>query len=332
MRSRGLAKQNALVSEELAYRNSRSLRERFVRRLKKDHMLYLLCVPALLLVLVFKYFPMYGAIIAFKRFNMRDGFWGSPWVGLHWFVRFFTGPYFWRTTRNTLVLGFWSLVVGFPAPIILALLMNEVRWRVFKRVTQTISYMPHFLSTVVIVGILKELTDPINGPVNELLKHLGGEPINFFVRPEWFRFLYVSSGVWQGMGFGSIIYLAALAGVDVQLYEAAIVDGAGRWRQMWNITLPSITPTIVILFILNIGSLVSTDFTKVLLMYNSATFETADVIGTYVYRLGIESGGGYSGGNVSYATAVGLFLSVVSFLLLYVTNRISKATSEYYLW
>jgi putative aldouronate transport system permease protein len=228
--------------------------------------------------------------------------------------------------RNTVLLGFYSLALWFPAPIILSLLINELRYRAFKKVTQTISYMPHFLSTVIIVGILKDLTSITSGKINEVIKFFGGKPIHFFVEPEWFRFLYIFSGIWQNVGFRSIIFLAALAGVDVALYEAAVIDGAGRGRQLWHITLPSILPTIVILFILNVGQIVSTDFTKVLLMYGPSTWETADVIGTYIYRAGIE------GGSLSYSTAVGLVLAVVAFVLLYLTNKLSKSVSDIYLW
>ncbi len=328
---KSIEKEQAEAIREMHLSTSRTKGERFVRQFKKDLPLYILCLPALLILLFFKYLPMYGNIIAFKRYTPRDGFWGSQWVGLKHFINFFTGPYFWRITRNTLLLGFWSLLITFPAPIVLALLMNELKRQAFKRVIQTISYMPHFISTVIIIGMMKELMSVTNGPINDMIAFLGFEKINFFIRPDMFRPLYIGSAIWQSIGFSTIIYLAALAGVDVQLYEAAIVDGAGRWKQAIHITLPSIMPTIVILFILNIGMLVTNDFTKILLMYNPATYSTADVIGTYIFRSGIDSGG--SGvPNVSYATAVGLFLSFVSFTLLYITNKISKSVSDIYLW
>ncbi|MBT3273970.1 MAG: sugar ABC transporter permease [Spirochaetales bacterium] len=328
----GLPEIHGQIEDGARILNTRTFSERFARRFKKDLPLYILCLPALILLFAFKYFPMYGNIIAFKRFSPRDGFWGSEWVGLKHFISFFSGPYFWRVTRNTLLLGFWSLLITFPAPIVLALLMNELKSQAYKRVIQTISYMPHFISTVIIIGMLKELTSVINGPINDIIAQVGFEKINFFVRPEWFRPMYIGSAVWQGVGFSTIIYLAALAGVDIQLYEASIVDGAGRWKQAIHITLPGIMPTIVILFILSIGQLVSNDFTKILLMYNPATYSTADVIGTYIYRSGLEVSGTGGGSNVSFATAVGLFLSFVSFVLLYVTNKISKSVSDIYLW
>ena len=300
--------------------------QRFTASLQKDLPLYVLCLPALVLVTVFHYLPMYGALIAFESYSPAKGVFGSRWVWFQHFERFFRDPYFFRIVRNTLLLGVYSLAIGFPAPIILALLLNEVHHKAFKKVTQTISYMPYFLSTVIIVGIMKDLMSITDGKINEIIKLLGGKPIYFFVESEWFRFIYISSGIWQNVGFSSIIYLAALAGVDVELYEAAVMDGAGRARQLWHVTLPGILPTIVILLILNVGGIVSNDYTKILLIYNAGTYETADVIGTYVFRAGIE------GGSFSYSTAVGLLLSVIAFALLYATNKFSKSVSDIYLW
>lgn len=243
-------------------------------------------LPAFVVVLIFSYLPMYGVLIAFKNFTIIKGVWGSPWVGFKWFKLFFDNPMWWRLMRNTVLLGFYSLLFGFPAPIILALLLNEIKFNPLKRTIQTISYLPHFISIVIIVGMLKELAS-LNGLFNNLIVRFGGESILFFSESEWFRPLYVVSGIWQNIGWGAIIYLAALSGIDPELYESAVIDGANRFRRAMHITIPSILPTISILFILRIGGILSADFQKVLLMYNALTFETADIIATFVYREGI---------------------------------------------
>jgi putative aldouronate transport system permease protein len=304
----------------------RSLRERFVRRFRADLPLYLMALLPMAVVILFKYFPMYGVQIAFRNYTVAEGMWGSQWVGLKHFIDFFRSPYFFRVTRNTLVLGFWSLIICFPAPILLALLMNELRSSGYKRVVQTISYLPHFLSTVVIIGIYIDLTRVVDGRINEIIEFLGGKRINFWVEPGWFRFLYITSDLWQGIGWGTILYLAAISGVDLELYEAAVVDGAGRLRQMWHVTLACIAPTIIITFILRVGGIVSNDWTKIMLMYNQSTYETADVIGTYIYRIGIV------GGNAGFGTAVGLLLNVISLFLVLGTNSIARRLGEYTLW
>lgn len=312
---------------------SRSLGERFARRFRADLPLYLMAFLPIVVVVVFKYFPLYGLQIAFRNFTFARGIWGSEWVGLDHFTYFLRTPYFWRITRNTLVLSFLQIVICFPAPIVLALLMNELRSSGFKRTVQSISYMPHFLSTAVLIGIYMDLTRVYNGKINDLLEALGGQRIAFFSEPGWFRFLYISSDLWQGIGWGTIIYLAAIAGVDQELYEAAAMDGAGRWRRMWHVTIASIAPTIVVLFILRMGGLLADDTQKILLMYSPATYETADVIGTYIYRVGIE--GGQTPGalpNPSLGTAVGLLQSVLGFFLVLGTNQIARRTSEYSLW
>lgn len=289
--------------------------------------LYVMLIPGLLNLLFFKYLPMYGIVISFEKYYPATGVLGSPWVGFKHFIDFFHDPYFFRLIRNTLLLGVYTLIFSFPAPIILALLLNEVRGSIFKRVSQTISYMPYFLSTVIVIGLLKDLTMS-EGIVNAAISALGGDKIAFFLRPEWFRFLYISSGIWQGIGFGSIIYLAAISGVNPELYESAVIDGCGRFSQTWHITLPTILPTIMILFILSVGGILGNDFQKILLMYSAFTWETADVIATYVYRVGIEA----QGSDFSYATAVGLFTAVISLAFLIVTNRVAKSLSEYSLW
>jgi len=297
----------------------------FLATVRKQKWLYIMSLPTVIGLLLFSYLPMYGIVVAFQRFNLVLGFWKSPWVGLMHFQNFFADPYFFRLIRNTFLLSFWSMVFGFPAPILLALLLNEVRSSFFRRLTQGVSYLPHFISSVVIVGIMYELVS-YDGPVNNLLGLMGLDPVNFRLDARWFRPLYVISGLWQGVGWSSIVYLAAIAGIDQELYEAGRIDGCNRAGLMWHVTLPGIAPTIVVLLILRISSLLSVGFEKVYLMYSPPVYETADVIATYVFRRGIEEG------NYGYASAVGLFNSVVGFLLLYGANRLSRRVSDYSLW
>jgi len=295
------------------------------RDLVRNRHIYLMLVPVLVYYGIFHYGPMYGLLIAFKDYGMADGVWGSPWVGLTHFQNFFENPYFWRLLRNTLTISLYELLFAFPAPIILALLLNELRVVMFKRVVQTISYLPHFISIVVVAGMMVDFFAR-DGLINSIVSFFGYEPIAFWQESGWFRSLYVSSGIWQGIGWGSIIYLAAMSSIDPTLYDAARIDGAGRWKQTLNITIPGIMPTIVILFILNVGSMLAVGSEKVILLYNPLTYETADVISTYVYRKGIL------GADFGYSAAVGLFNSVISFILLILANTISKRVSEHKLW
>ena len=294
--------------------------------LKFNWQLYVMVLPGVAMFLIFSYFPMYGITMAFQQFKPVLGFFHSPWVGLLHFERIVSDPIFFRVFRNTLVLGAYSLIFSFPAPIILALLFNEIRHTLYKRVTQTISYMPFFLSTVIVVGLMRDLLSVNEGVVNEAVAALGFTKINFFVRSDWFRPLYIVSGIWQGVGYSSIIYLAAISGVNPELYEAAVIDGAGRLKQAMFITIPCILPTVTILLIFAVGGLIGADMQKVLLMYSEATYSTADVIGTYVFRTGIE------GASQSYASAVGLFNSVISLFLLATTNYMAKRLGETSLW
>jgi putative aldouronate transport system permease protein len=270
---------------------------------------------------------MYGIVMAFQSFRPALGFFKSP-LAQPWY-RFFrqltTDIYFTRLLKNTVVLGIMSLAISFPAPIIFALLLNELKGRLYKRVTQTISYMPYFLSTVIVVGMMKILLAS-DGPVSVLFAHFGRQMQNPFIYPGAFRALYIGSGIWSGLGFSSIIYLAAIAGINPELYEAARVDGANRFQQVIHITIPCIAPTIIILFIFAVSGIVGNDWQKILLIYNEATYSTADVIGTYVYRVGI------TGNTYSYAAAVGLFINVISFLLLVITNYIARIMGETSLW
>lgn len=295
------------------------------QRIFKSRTLYLMLLPAFIITLIFNYLPIGGIIIAFKRYSAGKGIWGSRWVGLRWFIQFFENPYAFRLISNTLILGFESFLITFPAPILLALLFNELKNERFKRIAQSVSYIPHFISTIVIVGMLKNFTAQ-TGWVNSLITALGGESIIFFTRSEWFRPLYITSGLWQGIGWGTIIYLAALSGISPELYEAGELDGASRFQKIRYITLPEIMPVIITLFILSIPSLINVDTEKILLMYSPSTYSTADVIGTYTYREGIENA------NYSYSTAINLATSLVSFALLFVTNWTSKKLSDNSLW
>jgi putative aldouronate transport system permease protein len=296
-----------------------------VKDYKLNKSLYLLFLPVIVYYAVFHYYPMYGAQIAFKNFLPAAGISGSPWVGFLHFQNFFNSYYFWRILRNTVVISLTNLVFGFPAPIILALLINELRGRYYKRFVQTVTYMPHFVSIVVICGMIHEFTKN-DGMITVLLGYFGFQQQNMMNNPQLFVPVYVISGIWQEVGWGSIIYLAALAGIDQELYEAAAIDGAGRWKQTWHITLQGILPTIVILFILRMGRMLNVGFEKIILLYNPVTYETADVISSFVYRKGLQEF------NFSYSTAVGLFNSVINLALLIITNKISKRASETSLW
>lgn len=289
----------------------------FIKKAKQDGVLYLMSLPAIMLVFVFCYIPMYGVLMAFQNYVPAKGILGSDWVGLKHFASFLRDPFCGRIVRNTILLGIYSLAFSFPAPIILALLLNELKAGKFKRIVQTISYMPHFVSTVIIVGLMKEIFS-LSGIVNEWVVRFGGEAVSFMERPEWFRLMYIGSGIWQGVGYSSILYLAAISGVNPELYESAILDGASRWKQVVHITLPCIMPTISIMFIFAVGGVLGNDMQKILLMYSETNYETADVINTYVYRKGLL------GGQYSYSAAVGLLMSAISFALLWTTNRISR--------
>ncbi len=288
--------------------------------------MYLLVLPGLIFMIVFNYGPMYGIQLAFKDYKPALGIWGSPWAGLEHFQTMVNDPDFWRALKNTLIYNVEYLVISTVFTIFLALMLNELRLKKVKSVVQTTVYLPYFLSTVIIVGMLKDFCSVNGGLFNQIITALGGSPINFFSESQWFRTLYIGSGIWQGVGWGTIIYLAALSGVDVELYEAATIDGANRFQKMWNITLPAILPTVTILMIMNVSGILGSDFQKVMLMYSPKIYDVADVIGTYTYREGIE------GAKYSYTTAVGLFTSLLSFILLAITNFICKKFSDNSLW
>ncbi|GGE49159.1 sugar ABC transporter permease [Pullulanibacillus camelliae] len=304
-------------------------KEPFRTRVKKDFKrnkyIYLMLAPVVAYFAIFQFGPIYGVQIAFKNFTPADGIWGSQWIGFDQFTAFFKSYYFWRLIRNTLLISLYELIFVFPAPILLALLLNEIRNMKFKRVTQTLTYLPHFISLVVVVGLLVDFLSP-NGLVNQILHAFGGKQINFLQESGWFRTIYISSEIWQTVGWGSIIYLAAITNVDPQLYEAATIDGAGRFRKIISVTIPSIMPTIIILFILQLGSLMSVGYQKIILMYNPLTYDTADVLSTYVYRKGILDA------SYSYSAAIGLFDAVINFTILIIANRLARKAGETSLW
>jgi putative aldouronate transport system permease protein len=301
----------------------------FWRRLGKDLSVnreqYLIFIPVLLYYILFHYFPMYGSVIAFKDYTPSAGIWNSPWVGFKHFKSFFESYYFITLLKNTLILSITNLLVGFPAPILLALLLNELRSKRFARVVQTITYMPHFISLVVICGMLLQFTRD-NGIITHLLGYFGYPQQTMLNNANTFVPIYVLSGIWQEAGWGSIIYLAALTGIDQELYEAAAIDGANRFQKMFSITIPCILPTIVIMFIMRVGKIMSLGAEKVILLYNPAIYDSADIISSYVYRRGII------GTDWSFSAAVGLFNSVVNFVLVFAVNALSRKMNDTSLW
>lgn len=292
---------------------------------RRNKSLYLFAVPVVVFYILFMYKPMYGAVIAFQNYVPSKGISGSEWVGFAQFIKFFQSPYFGRLVRNTIVLSVYSIVFCFPAPIILALLLNEVKNKKFKSATQTMTYLPHFISMVVAAGIIKEFCMS-DGLINDIIVMFGGERSAILQNPAFYRTIYIVSDIWQEVGWGSIIYLAALSGLDQQLYEAASIDGAGKWKQMLHITIPGLLPTVIIMLILRMGSLMSMSYEKTILLYNPSIYETADIISSYIYRVGLQEQ------NWSYSTAIGLLNSVINCVLLVTANKLSKWTTESSLW
>ncbi|MEC0227656.1 ABC transporter permease [Paenibacillus alba] len=297
----------------------------FVKDFLLNKSLYLMMLPVLIYYAIFHYAPMYGAIIAFKDYSPMKGIMESDWVGLQNFKDFMNGFYFWRILKNTLVLSLYSILFEFPAPILLALFMNELKNKLFGRFVQSISYMPHFISMVVICGILTDFTNS-GGVINSIIANFGGDGQALLQKPEYFRPIYVLSEIWQKIGWESIIYMAALMGIDQEQYEAAKIDGAGRLKQMLYITLPGIAPTIAIMFILRMGNLLNVGFEKIILLYNPVTYSTADVISSFVYRKGLLEF------NWGFSASVGLFNSVINLILLVTANQISRKISKNGLW
>ena len=297
------------------------------REIYKNWSLYLLVAVPVIYLIIFKYVPMYGVQIAFRRYQPVYGITGSPWVGLEYFEQFMTNYKFWDIIRNTLSISVYSLAT-FPLSIVLAVLLNYIPFRKFQKTVQLVSYAPHFISTVVMVSMILQFLDTRNGLVNVLVTTLGGEAINFMGRKDLFYHIYVWSGVWQGVGYSSIIYIAALAGVSPELHEAAIMDGATIMKRVWHIDLPSILPTVMIMFIMQCGSVMSVGYEKVYLMQNSMNLEVSEVIDTYVYKQGLTS----TMPKYSYSTAVGLFVSIINVILLVPVNTIAKKASGSSLW
>lgn len=292
----------------------------------KSRYLFLLMLPGLVFYIIFRYKPLYGILIAFKDYHLLQGVWGSPWQNLDFYKTTFLSKSFWEVFRNTVLISTYKLIYGFPAPIILALLLNELNNGLFKRVVQTVSYIPYFISWVVLSGIFMDILSPSQGPVNYLINALTGKTIYFLGDSAYFRSTMVGLTVWKGIGYGAVVYLAALSGVNPELYEAARIDGANRWKQALHITLPSLAPIIIILFILNIGSIVEDDFDQIFNFYKPAVYSVGDVLSTYVYRKGILNM------KYSYATAVGLFQNILAFILVFLTNRIAKQFGEFGIW
>ncbi|HPF88027.1 MAG TPA: ABC transporter permease subunit [Candidatus Limiplasma sp.] len=288
-------------------------------------LLYLMAIPIFAYYIIFCYWPMYGALIAFKDYKIVKGVWGSPWVGFKHFEAFFNSPNFFRLVRNSLSINLRELIFLFPVPIIFALLLNEVRSVHFRRITQTITYMPHFVSSIVICGLLKSFTST-NGIITTFFVSMGMERVNMLTKAEYFQPLLIGMYIWSSFGWSSIIYFAALSGLDQELYDAAWVDGAGRFRRIWHVTLPGIMPTVVIMLVLRIGSMMSVGFGDIINLYNPLTYETADVISTYVYRMGITKF------QFSSSTAIDLFNSVINIILLVGANTLSRHFSETSLW
>jgi len=314
-------------SGEYAGLKTASRKSTLWRDIVRDRYLYLLLIPIIAYYIIFKYGPMYGVIIAFKNFRFSDGIWGSEWIGLRHFKSLFGSRDFYMVLRNTLMLNVYSLIFGFPVPIVLAILINEVHNRIFKRTVQSLLYIPHFISWVVLGGIWISLLSPSTGVVNTVLnKVFGIKPIYFLADKFWWPIMFVISGIWQGAGWGTIIYLAAITNIDPELYEASYVDGASKWRQIWHITLPGIRSTIAILLVLRMGGMMNVGFEHVFVLQNSAVRSVSEVISTFVYRAGILNT------QYSYTTAVGLFQSLVSMILVVATNRITRALGEEGLW
>lgn len=294
--------------------------------MKRNYILYFFLLPALIYIIIFNYWPMYGIQIAFKDYLPYEGIAGSPWVGFKHFIKFFDSILFWDLLKNTLSISIYSLVASFPIPIILAFMINYTKNKKLKKLTQTITYAPHFISTVVLVGMLSIFLSPRTGFINTIIKAFGQDPIFFLGQKEWFRHVYVWSGIWQGTGWASIIYIAALSGVSPELHEAAIIDGASKLQRIRHIDFPAILPTITILLILNMGQVMNVGFEKVLLMQNDLNLEMSEIISTYTYKMGLVNA------QYSYSTAIGLFNNIINFCILIGVNRLAKKMSGTSLW
>ena len=308
----------AIIKPKRWYQNPRTRRKGWIA--------LAFILPGVLYYILFHYLPMWGTLIAFQDFNPFKGFWGSKWVGLKHFENFFQSTYAPRLIKNTLALSIYSILFSFPLPIVFALLQYEVRFPRFRSIMQSISYFPHFISVVIICGLLKQYLSVTNGVINALIEALGGQKINFLQEPSWFRTVYIASGVWQGIGWSSIIYYATLTSIDTSLFEAAQIDGANRFQRVWHISVPSLIPTMVTLLLMQLGNVMNVGFEKVLLLYNSSTYSTSDILSTYVYRVGITQM------KYSFASAVGLFNNVVGLIIVMFFNTLSRKLADTSLW
>jgi len=302
------------------------MKKRIIKDFKRYKGIYLVAIPVILYYIIFKYIPMGGVLMAFENYRPKLGVFGSEWVGLKHFKSFFSSYYFTRVLKNTLTISINTLVWGFPAPIVLALLINEIRNEKFKKLVQTISYLPHFISLVILCAMVKEFVST-NGFITSICADLFGTPqISLLTNKNFYVPIHVASGIWASVGFGTIIYLAALSGVNPELYDAASIDGAGKWKQTLHVTLPGIAPTIILKLIMQVGAIMSVGYGKIILLYNEGIYETADVISTFVYRRGLVEG------DYSFSAAVGLFNSVINLILIFIANKVSSKVSETSLW
>jgi putative aldouronate transport system permease protein len=320
--NRVLARNEEGRQKTLSKSNERGYYKQLLLDLKREKLLYVMLIPGIMFFILFKYLPMLGVVIAFQDYQPFAGIIKSQWVGMKHFERFFTDPSFWMLFKNTFLMAVYNLIFFFPLPLILALMLNEVRVQVFKRVVQTVIYVPHFISWVVVASLSYTMLTTEGGIINEALASLGANKINFLLSNDWFRTIITSQVIWKETGWGTIIFLAALAGIDTQLYEAAKMDGANRWDQLWHVTIPAIRTTIIILLILRLGSFLDTGFEQIFLMLNSGNRDVGEVFDTYVYTSGLVNG------QFSYSTAVGLFKSVVSLILVISANTLSKKMGE----
>lgn len=300
--------------------------QKTLREIYKYRYLLLMLLPGLIFYIVFRYGPLYGIQIAFKDYKFRSGIMGSEWVGLEHFQRMFSQHDFWKVLKNTVIISFYKLIFGFPAPIVFALLLNELTGKWFKKSIQTVSYLPHFISWVVLAGIFMQILSPSSGALNYLLGFFGIDPIYFLGDTKWFRFTLVVTSIWKNIGWGSIIYIASISGINPEIYEAAVIDGANRFQRIIKITLPSLLPVISIMFIMNSGSIINDDFDQIFNLYNPSVYAVGDVLSTYVYRQGLVDM------KYSYTTAVGLFKNVIAFILILITNFVSKKASDTGIW
>ena len=319
-------KTNASPASLTEKQREKAMKRRLIKRdWRMNKAVYLMAVPVIVYFIIFNYIPMGGILMAFEDYSIKKGIFGSTWVHFDNFIRFFNSVYFWRLIRNTLLISFYGLIFLFPFPIIFALCLNEIRNVKFKKLTQTISYMPYFISIVVVVSIIYDFCSS-DGALTKLAAAFGDTGGALIARPEWFRTLYIGSNIWQHLGYNSIIFISALAAIDQELYEAAVIDGASRWKQTIYITLPELSSTIVVLLILRLGQIMNVGYEKTILMYSPATYDTADVIASYVYRVGIIDA------DYGYSTAINFFNSIVNFIVLFVANTISRKLSETSLW